>query len=110
MTKLLQLPLKAAAFAARTSVHLVELALDRVLGSDGDEARWTPARPPSRATPPRPRAPRAPRPPRTESPPSAAEAVEPAVGGVPEPPLEPAVGAVPEPPAAASPQGPPAGR
>jgi hypothetical protein len=101
MTKLLQLPLKAVAFAARTSVHLVELALDRVLGSDGDEARWTPARPPSRATPPRPRAPRAPRPPRTESPPSAAEAVEPAVGGVPEPPL----GAVPEPPVAEPPVG-----
>jgi hypothetical protein len=108
MTKLLQLPLKAVAFAARTSVHLVELALDRVLGSDGDEARWTPARPPSRATPPRPRAPRAPRPPRTESPPSAAEAVEPAVGGVPEPPAvtlhdEPPL----EPPAVVVPEEPP---
>jgi hypothetical protein len=55
MTKLLQMSLKAVTAVARTSVQLVEIAIERVRGGDHrDEARWTPAPPPpSTPVPPR---------------------------------------------------------
>ena len=47
MTKLLQMSLKVATTVARTSVQLVEVALDRVRGGGrSDAAHWTPAPPP----------------------------------------------------------------
>jgi hypothetical protein len=54
MTKLLQMSLKVATTVARTSVQLVEVALDRVRGGGrSDAARWTPAPPPSTPVTPR---------------------------------------------------------
>jgi outer membrane biosynthesis protein TonB len=58
MTKLLQRSLDLATAVARTAAQLVEAALDRVRGgSRSDEARWTPAAPPSRSAPVTPREP-----------------------------------------------------
>ena len=109
MTKLLQLSLKAATFAARTSAQLVEAALDRIRGgAPSDETRWTSAPPPGRPATSRP--PRAPRHPRTDDDAPLAAPVTPPP--VPEPPAEPELGAVPaplvaEPPIAAAPVEPP---
>jgi hypothetical protein len=109
MTKLLQMSLKMATTVARTSVQLVELALDRVRGGGrSDAARWTPAPPPP-STPVAPRepwtdvgAPVVPPPPAPDSP------DVPPVASVPEPELDvppipdptrdvPPIAAVPEP-------------
>jgi hypothetical protein len=89
MTKLLQMSLKMATTVARTSVQLVELALDRVRGGGrSDAARWTPAPPPP-STPVAPRepwtdvgAPVVPPPPAPDSP------DVPPVASVPEPELD----------------------
>jgi hypothetical protein len=117
MNSLVQLPLKVAAFAARTSLRLVEVAAEaaaeRLQGRGSDQVRVTPEPSPAR-TPPAARpaaAPRAPRAPRTDptapaAPAAPAAAAEPApAGAAPAPPA--AVPAPPEPPAAAAPMPPP---
>jgi hypothetical protein len=99
MTKLLQMSLKLATTVARTSVQLVEVALDRVRGGGrSDAAHWTPAPPP-------PSVPVTPREPWTdvggpiEPPPPAPDPADaPPVAGVPDPALDvPPVAAAPDP-------------
>jgi hypothetical protein len=128
MNSLVQLPLKVAAFVARTSLRIVEVAAEaaaeRLQGRRSDQVRVTPEPSPSR-TPPAARpaaAPRAPRAPRTDptGPPAPAEPVaapappEPApAAAAPAPaataPARPAAEpAPPEPPVAAAPMPPPA--
>jgi hypothetical protein len=110
MNSLVQLPLKVAAFAARTSLRIVEVAAEaaaeRLQGRRSDQVRVTPEPSPSR-TPPAARpaaAPRAPRAPRTDptGPPAPAEPVAAPAPPAPAPaPAAPAPAPAPAPPAPA---------
>jgi hypothetical protein len=94
MTKLLQLTLNVATAVARTSAQLVEVALDRVRGGGrSDEARWTPAAPPT----PAPSTPVAPREPWTDTgPPMTAPATPPPAPDPPDLPDVPDLAEVPD--------------
>ena len=121
MNSLVQLPMRVAAFVARTSLRIVEVAAEaaaeRLQGRRSDQVRVTPEPSPARTTPAArpaapPRAARAPRAPRTDATaaapaPRAAEPAppEPPVAAAPMPPPAPAA---PEPPGAAEPAPPPA--
>jgi hypothetical protein len=103
MSSLLELPMKAAAFAARTSMHLIEAAAEAAAQRfRGGSARPMPDPPPSRNPDPAPppvrrRRPPAAAPAAAAPPPPAPAAAPPVPAPAPVPPDEPPLTVVPEP-------------